>query len=297
MAYVPSRFVDLINKYTSHTAHLFHTKQFSFGDPWNLVNNFPKEVRLLHECDVLHYHGSRIFDAGKLGGLDLASLASKPKILHYHGSPQRENPEKYQRSGVPLLVSTPEMLPLFPGSQFFPNLIDETDKLYTPKRQRDDGLIKICHHFSPHPARKDTELFLKLQREWPKESRAKFVSIPSLPLTEALRQRAECDFVFDHLQGYYGCISIEAMAQGVPPINDVSDFVMGALCSFFGVEPPFVRTRNSAYQGLLDLVEGIEKCQSDFSRLGERCREFMEKYWSGKVLIHKLIDIYKGLLS
>lgn len=296
LAYMPARFVDLINRYTPHQAVLIQQREFWFGNPLGVVavNDRDMVYDWLKKADVLHFHGSRVFDRhrlicadGKI--LDLLEFYSKPYVLEYHGTPQRERPFKYQRY-VPLLVSTPEMLELFPQATYFPNLIDETSQLYTKNSTlRENQTLKICHHYSMHKAVKDTDVFTRLSHRL--AGKFEFELIPAIDLDKACVARSTADIVFDHLQGYYGLISLEGMAQGLCVINNCTPFVLARIIDFFGVPPPFFHAETA-----LDLEEKlISTTKGQAWAYGALGYAYMRDVWSGKKQIHRLIEYYESL--
>ncbi len=292
-AYAPARFVNLINKYTEHRAYLIQARGFVFGNPLGIV--CPKTIEriqeILDKADVLHIHGNHIYDKKKIAGIKIDKhLQRKPFVLHYHGTPQREQARRCQRN-VPLLVSTPEMLPLFPIAKYFPNLIDETHEIYT-KRKKQNKKLKICHHFSFHWKLKDTGFFDAAKAQFIQNGNSlNFVMLEQMALVDALNQRASCDVCFDHLQGYYGFISIESMAQGLLVANgcnaqsqkEIKDF-------FFGELPPFFYTSKKTF------VQDLKKITPEMvDEYGAKGIKFMHGPWAGKKNIERLVRYYEKL--
>lgn len=303
-AAAPMRFVDLINRYTSHEAKLFQVKSFFMGQPINVpIVPIGQIEDALKWADVLHFHGSQIFDRRRIvyrgKRVNIGKYYRKPYVLHYHGSPHRESPGKYIRHVPKLLLSTPEMLPLFKacGAKFFPNLIDETASIYK-QRKHTDNKIRVCHHFSLHRKKKDTDFFEAAMAKFVGKENLILSYIPRGALLSTLQGRAEHDVVFDHLQGYYGLVSIEGMAQELCVINGCGVYrqgsesidVMDELQKFFGAKPPFLITdRKKFFETLSTLSPDIV---NDYAARG---KEFMNTHWSGKENIKRLIEVYKKL--
>lgn len=289
-AYAPARLVHLINKYTEHRAFLLQHKRFIFGNPLGVTTPRCKEeiVAVLKSADVLHFHGNVIFDKKRYMGLDISQFCNKPFLLHYHGTPHRERPHRYRRP-VNLLVSTPEMLPLFKTAGYFPNLIDEKLPIY--KRRQASGMLQISHHFSLHQQLKDTNVFQQASQVFQENGQClNFVMIPQMSLEKALTLRADTDIVFDHLQGYYGYISIEGLAQGIMVVNGMSEHTKQSLQEFFGAVPPFFVTSRQNF--IADLKRITLEMTAGYAKKG---LDFMRKYWSGEKNIKRLIKLYKEL--
>ena len=306
-AYAPARFVDLINRYTEHSAKLIQLKSFFLGNPLEipLNNTYDETVEALEWADVTHFHGTNIFSRRRIVFPDRKQLVitkyyEKPYVLEFHGSPQRERYRRNQK-GVPcLLVSTPEMVPLFHQSKakFFPCLIDEKSDLYKQREEREDNKIKIGHHFSFHRRVKDTDRFLAVKEEIKENENFSLELINKGGLKETIEERAKYDAVFDHCQGYYGLVSIEAMAQGIAVINGcgkrtfdgINTDSMDALNNFFGSKPPFIYANRSTLKDVILSLskETIEEC-------AEKGKEYMANAWSGEKNIHRLIEVYEKL--
>lgn len=309
MAYAPHRFADLINKHTEHWSAVLQGRDF-FGNPEGIYSDLILKDReeiydWLEKSDVLHFHGTENWDRRKFRwNNELFCLnkfmLKKNLVLHYHGSPQREQYRRYQKSGINLLLSTPEMIPLFPHGQFFPNLIDEESPIYVQKKDRDDDKIKICHHFSFHRRIKNTAFFIMLKEKFEQENsiNLELQLINKMPLFQALEKRSDFDAVFDHLQGYYGLISLEGMAQGLVVFNGCGKCrvdgqfsnPLDELKKFFGVsEIPFFIVNHDNFEGILRNLN--KEIIEEYSKRGKK---FMHEVWSGKANIGRLIDYYKG---
>lgn len=290
-AYMPAMLTYLLNTYTEHEATLLQAHSFIFGNPLNVPTTrvIDEIIATLDAADVIHFHGNQVFDRRRFLGIKLNPYYKKPFVLHYHGTPQRERASRFQRACC-LLVSTPEMLPLFPNAIFFPNIIDETHEIY---QQRADyaGKIRVCHHFSLHQPLKDTVWFDRAREAIAGNgSDIEFAMIPRANLAAALAARAQHDAVFDHLQGYYGLVSIEGMAQGLCVVNGCSEHTKRALTEFFGEMPPFVVTTRQRF------IETLQRLtREEVNGRGRRGVEFMRSKWSGAKLVHRIVDIYKGL--
>lgn len=294
MASVPWNFVRLINKYTPHKAYLLQDKEFFMGIG-NDIMPTPKETEnVVKNADVFHYHGIDQYDLRLFRGHDLCEktreLEARGKcFLEFHGLPQRGN-RRYFRPGARIIVSTPEMLETFQEATFFPNLIDEDDEEYRFVPRKPPPPFKTCHHWSFHQHLKDSDVFDELSRA--KFTHGTFTKLDKLPLKRCLRARDNFHGVFDHLQGYWGMISLEGLAQGMIVFNGANNFCTGKLCDFLKAPlPPFWRyTRQTIHQIFLD----IGHIMFDYGSYVRQGREYIEKYWSGKKIIKKLIELYES---
>lgn len=294
---MPAMFVHLINKYTDHEATLIQNGTFVYGNPLDVKRTMDSGeiINAINNADILHFHGVA-FDKKRICNVKLMmKYYSKPLVLHYHGTPHRESPARYRRP-VPLLVSTPEMLPLFPGSQYFPNLIDETHPMYVQRKERtEERKIRVCHHYSTHKDKKDTNWFTKARNHFENNGKnIDFNFIGKMDLVDALQARAENDIVFDHFQGYYGCVSLEAMAQGLMVINGCSLDTQRALKTFFGELPPFCMIDKREFIPALKNFSHSPETIEHYGRLG---RKFVKDRWSGERNIRRLTRFYEEVIK
>jgi hypothetical protein len=111
---------------------------------------------------------------------------------------------------------------------------------------------------------------------------------------DCLARKQACDIVFDHMQGYYGMSSLEALSQGVPVIAGLDDWNMTTIRDFFQCETlPWVlaRTPEELEKAVRRLVRDPEMRR----RMGQASRIFMETVWSEERLTAVLNAFYENL--
>lgn len=299
-------FTRAINHYTEHACRLI-TKEIRYNFmfekdihlPWLDESGWEEVEELLRTSDVFHFHmtADEHIELGPHKPLDY--LKGKIIVHHHHGHPDfRGHPEKYQKKYKSLgrrnlLVSTPDLLKLLPDAKWQPNLVPIEDSFYIPLVDKPEEPVIICHS----PTRKDlkntTEFLiaveaLKKRTVVPIELRL----IENTPHKECLRLKREGHLLFDHLQGYYGVASLEALSQGLCVIAGLDAWNRKCIEAFAETsELPWVVSDVSK---LLDCMVGLIEDADKRKTVGEQSRQFMKKCWSDRKVINRLIRFYEN---
>ena len=300
-------FTKAINKYTEHTCRLITTAtkyNFEFETDIHLPairdDEFDEIEELLKNADIIHFH-TLADEHLPLGPVDIKNFLKDKKIVHHHhGHPDfRSNPgkyrEKYRKLRRKVLVSTPDLLKLLPESIWQPNLVPVNDPLYMPVD------LEICPvRIGQSPTRKDlknTEELIYVVNKLMAKS-----ELPSIKLEiiencrhiECLIRKKQCHIIFDHIQGYYGVSSLEALSQGKSVIAGLDEWNIRCIKEFVnGASLPWVIARD-----VFDLEERLKELILDKDlrdRIGKYARKFMEEFWSESCVIQKLINFYETL--
>lgn len=252
---------------------------------------------VLGTADVFHFH------MGADENLALGPLTAKPFIQgkvvvhHHHGEPAfRSNPERYidreTSLGRRAIVGTPDLLRLYPDAEWIPNPVPLDDPEYLPCPKGVDGEVVVTHS----PTRKElknTDEFIRVMgRLNQKNSKLTMRIIEMTPHRECLRIKRQSDLFFDHMQGYFGLSSLEALAQGVPTLAGLDDWNRDRILEFTGAGGvPWIRARNE--RELENRIEPLAQDAAMRRTLGMASRRWMETYWNERRIAEALLEFYR----
>lgn len=298
-------FTKAINRYSGHRCRLI-TKEIRYNFlfdkdlhlPWLAPEDWEEVEYLLKVSEVFHFHMTADEDL-ELGPFRVRDyIEGKMMVHHHHGHPDyRAEPEKYRRKYKErrrdkILVSTPDLLKLFPGAVWMPNVVPLGDPLYLPMRPKSQETIRIAHS----PTRrelKNTTYFLetveKIRRD---NGRLAVDLIEQTEHRECLRRKRRCHILFDHLQGYYGVSSLEGLSQGLCVIAGLDQWNRERIREFAGVERlPWVITDERSFpETLRELLEDHDR-RREISSYGRR---FMEAHWHETTVTRRLMEFYES---
>jgi hypothetical protein len=247
--------------------------------------------RILDWADLVHVHGFVTWSSL------LPELASKPVLVHYHGAPERGAGVHVP---VPLLIATPDLAREYPEARFLPNFVLPEEVVARRPEHAALGIFRVFKSPSPHDKNREAFEVAASHARRVLGPRFRVVAPTDLlphPVLQAVR--ATCDATFDHLHGYYGLESLEAMSQGIVAVNGCDEPCRIALRTFFGEDPPFERVRDERELGdrLIALGEMRLSTPSRFAALGHAARAFMERVWTPQRIASALLEVYREILS
>lgn len=250
--------------------------------------------------DVFHFHMTADEHMRFGPYLPADFLDGKAVVHHHHGHPDfRANPvkyqEKYRRLGrANLLVSTPDLLDFLPGAVWQPNLVPVNDPAYMPNGPKADVPVRIAHS----PTRrelKNTGEFLAVMGELANSGlpvAAELIEMRSQ--RDCLERKRHSHVVFDHMQGYFGMSSLEALSQGLPVVAGLSPWCRRHMEDFAETtELPWLYAGTAEELGgrIRELVldSGLRAAKSAQSR------KFMTENWNEARVIERLNAFYATL--
>ncbi len=141
-------------------------------------------------------------------------------------------------SGMPLFVSTPDLLRHAPGSVWCPIVVDpvewRVERSAWPSSRR-----PVVVHAPSHPLLKGSDEIEPALRRMETEGLIEYRVIRGVPYSEMPQRYAEADIVLDHfLIGNYSMVTIEALAAGCLVIGHVDQNSREAVLDSSGLEVP-----------------------------------------------------------
>ena len=302
-------FTNAINRHTEHSCRLITTEtryNFDYEKDIHLPNitedGFDEIRDLMSKADIIHFH--LLADENmELGPVRIKEFVRGKKLIHHHhGHPHfRANPEyyreKYKKLRRKVLVSTPDLLQLVPEAVWQPNIVPVDDPLYLPVPSGNEKNKSIVIAHSPtRKELKNTQEIIQvceiLQEKLPEK--IKLDIIENTPHRECLRRKQKCDIFFDHMQGYFGVSSLEALSQGKPVIAGLDEWNIRHIKEFTGADSlPWQIARDEQALGVILsrlLTNGELRMEN-----GMQSRAFMERYWPEQRPLKRLLQVYNCL--
>jgi glycosyltransferase involved in cell wall biosynthesis len=251
-------------------------------------------------CDVLHFHMTADEHMRFGPYLPADHMNGKAVVHHHHGHPDfRGNPEKYRDKYLRLarrnlLVSTPDLLDFLPQAAWQPNLVPVDEPLYSPNGPKPETPVRVAHS----PTRrelKNTAEFLAVMSELQASGvpvETELIEMDSL--RGCLSRKRASHIVFDHMQGYFGMSSLEALSQGLPVVAGLSDWCGRHIEEFTGTASlPWVRAfdRNGLCKEIRELV--LDSDLREAKAL--ESRRFMVENWNEGNVVNRLNAFYETL--
>lgn len=295
-------FKNAMNKYTSHSARLVTNEiryNFMYEKDIHIpaIGDFSELKHLLISSDLFHFHMGADENMA-LGPFKVGDFLDNKKIVHHHhGEPKfRENPRYFAEKEIALgrraIVATPDLWRFYPEAAWIPNPVPINDERYTPLEKK--SRLRVSH--SPTKKEiKNTESFVRVTRELCSSfDNLEPIVIENTPHTECLSIKRESSVFFDHMQGYYGVSSLEALSQGVPTIAGIDSWNEYCIKQFTRCDRlPWVIAENED-----ELRFRLSELLSDDDlryKTGSESRQWMEKYWTEEKIANKLAEFYESL--
>ncbi|MDO8338747.1 MAG: hypothetical protein Q7T15_10905 [Microcella sp.] len=184
------------------------------------------------------------------------------------------------RSGVPSLVSTPDLLDDVPGATWLPVVVDPALWAMEPPPPQRGGLLRVVHAPSSGPI-KGSELVEPIVRTLAAEGVIEYRRIEGVPHAEMPAVVRGADVVLEQFRlGSYGVAAVEAMAAGRIVIGSVDERVADRVDAASGLRPPIL---SSSPDGLYRLLRELAADPSAALASAARGPEFVRRVHDGSL--------------
>jgi glycosyltransferase involved in cell wall biosynthesis len=280
----PRRYLGYVGNLARHLGKwdVFH---FHFGRTMIPPHNF--DLPLYHALGkkvVFHYHGCDIRNRAHMLATHAASTCTECDPF-CHPARQKRILASAARFADAEIVSTPDLLESAPRAKqvhvavWLPDYPQQAVRA-TPKlvlHAPTNRLIKGTRHI---------EAAFDLLR--PKFPGVEFRTVEKVAWPELQRQMRECDVFVDQVfMGWYGMVSVEAMAVGKP-----------ALCYIRPEFEPRMHGAPIVRSSVATIAADLEAVLTDTplrQRLGDEGRAYVEREHAAPVVAARLIEIYQAI--
>jgi len=247
----------------------------------------PQLIKIAKHYDVIHFHGT----SGCTFFLDIPIFKHMGKkiILHHRGV-ERLNFFKKEyfmsRFADYKFVSTPDLLTYSPDAEWLPNPIDLKENPWSSINSDKEQLIIVHPPTSMNQGLyKGTANIIKAMKDIESaDSNITFKLVLNKTHKEALEIYKSADIIIDQLLvGFYGMVTIEAMALGKPVVCYVDEK--------YGDIPVWNATVDTFKERLQQLAG--DYCSR--SLLSKRGREYIEKIHDSETVARRTIEVYDSL--
>ncbi len=198
------------------------------------------------------------------------------------------NREVAQDSGLPLFVSTPDLLHDLPTAQWLPICVDPSE-FANDEPLMERAVPRVLHMPSKrNPPIKGSQYVDPLMRKLHDEGLIEYVTPGHMKHSEVPAVMASADIVIDQLlSASYGVTSLEAMASGRVTITAVSEETI----SLMPARPPMVdATPDTLEQVVRDLVADRDRARE----IASEGAEFVRTWHDGRHSANQMAD-YLGV--
>lgn len=276
--------------------------------PRDLEFSLPALNEHWRAADVIHLS----HEFYRLRRIERLRLPNRPRVIHYHGTGFRENPDdfiRHQRAHQAIgLVATLDLWLLAPENvewlpcpydldwlafQRISNGVDKGSK-GVPEGVHRQAMVKVVHAPTARKI-KSTEAFLRAVEKLQEEGHDLEVDIiEGVSWAECLVRKADADIYYDQVQLGYGNNAIEAWGMGIPVIAGAADRTIQEMRSRFGGRLPFLQaSEQTIYDQLKALVLSVD-LRSEY---GERGLDHVRTFHDQKVVVEQLKDVYQRALQ
>lgn len=202
------------------------------------------------------------------------------------------NLEIVQDSGLPVFVSTPDLLVDVPRAKWCPVVVDP-DRWHTDPSNAPLGNDRLrVLHPPTNRAIKGTDLVMPTLMRLREEGVLDLELVEGVPNAEMAERLARADVVVDQFRiGSYGVFACEAMAAGRVVVSHVSDQVRAVVRQQTGKELPIVEATPDSLESVL---RGILNDRESALYAAKSGPEFVSAVHDGRLSASTLSSLFPG---
>lgn len=250
------------------------------------------ELRSLREAGVstaLIFHGSDARDPTAHLRRERWSPFNDPRVpRRLLERRARETRRKATESGMPLFVTTPDLLEDLPTARWCPVVIDEA-RWHRTEPASDIPLV--VHAPSSGPM-KGTVQITDQMRDLDRKGVIRYREVSGVPAEAMPGVYADADIVLDQfLVGAYGVAACEAMSSGSVVVGHVSPKIRAFIREETGAELPIVEATPST---LASVIRDLAASPHEWNERGDAGRAFAHAVHSGPFSSRALSSFFLG---
>jgi hypothetical protein len=265
---------------------LLESGRFVFG---NVPRSTPREAALGLAADglaiALIWHGSDIRLPSRHAGQEPDSPfgpggafpRDRTAILERNAS---QNRELIETTDFPVFVSTPDLIPFAPRSQWLPVVVDAEVWQRAAASPPLERRVPIVVHAPSSAGLKGTEAIRPIMKRLVDEGLIEYRELHGIPAARMPETYGAADIVLDQFSlGIYGVAASEALAAGRVLISHVGDFTRRVVRERAGRELPIVEAR----AGELDrAIRAVLADRERYAALAASGPDFVRAVHSGR---------------
>lgn len=289
-----------------------HPLYDTFSPPARYAGYLGSLLRHAGRWDVFHFHFGRTLIPPHNPDLPLYRALGRKVVFHYHGCDVRNRahmlntharstctdcrpfclPRRQQRILAEAarhvdaeIVSTPDLLESAPRAQQVHVAAWLDDYAWSPARE----VPRLVLHAPTNRLIKGTRhIEAAFERLRPRFPAVEFRIVEKLGWRQLHEAMRECDVFVDQTNmGWYGMVSVEAMALGRPALAWIRDDFR----TRFGDCPVVRITEESLADDIAALLEDAGRRRA----LADAGRAFVEREHDARVIARRLVDLYRSL--
>lgn len=306
----PFRLIRLLQKYTNYDVRLVDLKRWG-KYPHDVVHaETPEEtLDLAEKADIIHFHNYLDYNSQDFTPINFNLLRKKGTVFvrqfrseaSFVARTMGITVSELLASPIPSIVIAQYPERFYPSAQVVPNAIPSEDPEYRPSFE--DPSIDLL--FSPTKSisawddrwnTKGAPETIEMMRKVEHLTGCTTKVISNRPLVEVLSEKRKSRIVLDDLvTGSYHISGVEAMCLGKAVLSYVDDRIEFVLREITGSEVcPFINVR---LEDATEVLTYLLKHPEQVSSIGRAGREWIDRYWSEKVIVEHYVDVYQKLIQ